>query len=94
MAAPAVVIAPRATYRTRTDYCREEVRLNVMILVPRAAGPAGMEVLDSVSDQVRDAIETVPDCTWQSVESVGNVQEVGGAEYLMATFSVIGYVEG
>lgn len=94
VAAPAVVIAPRTPYRTRTDYCREAVRLQVTILVPRASGPAGMEVLDAACDDVRDAIESVADCTWESVESVGPAQEVGGQEYLTAALTVVGYVVG
>jgi len=94
VAGPSVVIGPRSPYRVRTDYCHEEVKLQLTILVPRAAGAAGMEVLDTVCDTVRDAVESVPEATWESVDSVGPVQEVGGIEYLAATLYVVGYVEG
>jgi len=92
IAAPAVVIAPRSPYRERVDYGREAVRLQLTILVPRAAGPAGMEVLDTACDDVIAAVESVAEATWEQVESVGPVQEQGGIEYLTATLNVVGYV--
>jgi len=92
VAAPAVVIAPRSPYRERVEYGREAVRLQLTILVPRAAGPAGMEVLDTACDDVIAAVESVAEATWEQVESVGPVQEQGGIEYLTATLNVVGYV--
>ena len=94
VAAPAVVIAPRAPYRRRVDYRREEVRLQLTVLLPHVTGKDGLELLDNALQSVLAAVEQLDMVTWESVDSVGPTVEVGGLTYLAATIGVVAYLEG
>jgi hypothetical protein len=87
-----VVIAPRSPYRRRSDYCAQEVLLRITLLMPRAAGPIGLDALDTTCDTVAAAIDSLGDVTWETVDDMGMTVEVGSAEYITAAFNVVGFV--
>jgi hypothetical protein len=94
VATPAVVIRPRGPYREPSTVCHEELSVSLVILLPRAAGAAGLDVLDAVVDLIVPALRRCddPGVAYERVTDIGVTQEVAGAELLSATIDIRLYI--
>lgn len=85
---PAVVVAPRAPYRELLTFTRESVRIAVLVIVPRAAGPDALDLVDATLDLVKPAVASV-----EAVTEVGDVSSVvlasyGGTDCIVASIDL------
>lgn len=88
LVAQSAVISPRSPYVTREAGNVYAVQLQITLLVNIAAGPVALDILDDAIAALEQDVFGAGSVMWQSVEDVGVVQEVGGADYLAATINI------
>jgi hypothetical protein len=102
--APCAVVAPRSPYVTRGTYGLLEVRLQVTFLWPHGEMSAAMDALDEIIpylnfvfggplDEPRPGQGAPRDVVWESLDSIGQVTDVGGITYLSAVVNVTAHME-
>jgi hypothetical protein len=89
VAVPAVVVLPGSPYMKRGTSCLYEMRLDIVLLVPRTDERAAYDGIDALLLQVRDAVQGISSAALDTVNAVGPTEEVQGVSYLSATASVV-----
>lgn len=84
---PCVVAVPRDPYRRPGTFCAEILSVGVTLLEARSTGTAGVDLLDSLSAAVRDALESLEGVAYEST-SLGPMIAPGGAEAYGATLNL------
>ena len=103
--APCAVIAPRAPYVTPYQYNIEEVRFAVTVFVPHSSSPDALDRLELIAGYVAMQAEGGEGTfkpggyayrgftsSFDSIDSIGTVTELGGITYLAAVVNVTAYI--
>ena len=87
--APCVAILPRTPYRELLTYTEERMHLQLVVVIPRAAGADLLDLVDDTFDDILTALDAsgTPQCAWSAI-TVRGTEEVGGIEYLTASIDL------
>ena len=88
LSSQSAVISPRSPYITRVAGNVYEVGLQVALLVNIAVGPLALDILDVAIEALFDDIWGVQSVVMEDVMDIGQVTEVGGADYIAATINI------
>lgn len=102
--APCAVIAPRSPYVTRGTYGLLEVRVQVTFLWPHGEMATTLDALEDIIpalnyifggplDEPRPGQAAPRDVVWESLDSIGQMTDVGGITYLSAVVNVTAHME-